>query len=359
MKIAIISSYAFIVKNGNYGALLQYFALQEYFKKRGHYTFWIRFIISKDNVISRLKDIIKYLCYKNGKENSKRRKQFLNFSDKYLNLSKDVYFGNEEINNNPPIADYYITGSDQVWGGTLAANFLTFINDKSKKISYAASFGREVLSDEDAKIIAPWLRNFNKLSVREKSGIDICKKLGIDEVVQHIDPTLLLNKDEYPYDLPKEKKIVFGYLINLSKKNNLNWEYVETYTSKKKSKLIISTAEGSENFVPQACLVYPTIKGWLGYYKMAESIITNTFHGTIFAIIFNKPFVIILQKGQSESQNGRFYSLLETLELTDRIWDMACPIEEIMDVSIDWENVRMKINNLKLKTDMFFSSINL
>ncbi len=358
-KIAVISSYAFIVKNANYGAILQYYALQKHLKKRGHDAFWIRFIISKDNLKKRIKDYIKKSISKYEKENAKRRKLFLKFADTYLNLSPQKYYGNTEIQNNPPIADFYITGSDQVWAGTLPANFLTFVKDDTKKISYAASFGGDTLSDYNLKTIKPWLKSFNSISVRESSGINICKQLDIDNAIQVVDPTMLLKKEEYPKKTPKEKLFTFGYLINLKNQSSFTWDKIYDYTHSCNNKLIISTAQGSESFVPDEHLVYPTIEEWLGYYNAASSIITNTFHGTVFAIIFQKPFVVILQKGGSESQNCRFHSLLKLFELENRIWDMETPLENTMNQPINWNKISHKIEHLINQSDTYFSSSNL
>lgn len=94
-------------------------------------------------------------------------RSFLDFADRYLALSDKIYVGEAAINSDPPAADYYITGSDQVWAGTLPANFLTFVGDDTRKIAYAVSFGRDELQVEHANTIRPWIGKFDKISVRE------------------------------------------------------------------------------------------------------------------------------------------------------------------------------------------------
>lgn len=103
-------------------------------------------------------------------------------------------------------ADFYITGSDQVWGGILKPNFLCFVSDRKQKIAFAASFGRKELSEnQEEKGVSNWLKSFGNISVREKEGVEICKSLGID-AVQILDPTFLLSKYDY-LQFHKKRKI--------------------------------------------------------------------------------------------------------------------------------------------------------
>lgn len=355
-RIGIISSYAFIVNNANYGSILQYYALQEYLKGRGHCPFWIRYVIPKTN--NKFKKIIKYLLFKVERTNHSRIKSFFYFCNTHLNLSRELYIGEEQINASPPDADLFITGSDQVWGGVLPANYLTFVKDKNKKISYAASFGKSKLSEQHYLKIKSWLANFNKISVREDSGVEICNEMGLD-AIQLVDPTLLLEENDYPRNLPNEDNYIYGYLINLGSTNSIDFSELEQFSNRKKMKLCITTASGFEKYVPGNYLCYPTIEKWLGYYFKAEYVITNTFHGTVFAIIYKKPFIVYLQGGISNEQNCRFYSLLESLELTDRIWTENKTIDYILDQDIDWHMVEGKLRILREKTNLFFDSLGL
>jgi len=354
-RIGIISSYAYIVNNTNYGSILQYYALQEYLKKRGHYPFWIRYVIPVHN---RLRKTIKYILFKVERINHNRLKTFLRFCKKHLNISEKIYMGEDEINLFPPIADYYITGSDQVWGSTLPANYLTFVKEKKKKISYAASFGKSKLSEQNSQKIKVWLADFNKISVREKSGVEICNEMGLD-AIQLIDPTLLLEEDDYPKVLPKLENYVYGYLINLGGVNSIDFLELEYFVKTNKIELFITTASGFEKYVPDIYLCYPTIEEWLGYYSKAKYIITNSFHGLVFAIIFKKPFVVYLQGGINSEQNCRFYSILESLQLTERIWTENRKLELIFNQDIDWNIIQSKLNKMRENTNIFFDSLGL
>lgn len=359
MKIAIISSYAYIVSNVNYGALLQYYALQEYLRKRGHDPYWIRYVI-RLSFKQKLKQIIKSVVF--CRTNHRKRIQlrsFLDFADRYLALSDRIYVGEAAINCDPPAADYYITGSDQVWAGTLPANFLTFVGDDTRKIAYAVSFGKDELLAEHADTIRPWIGKFDKISVREKSGVDICYNLCRKSAVHVPDPTLLIDKEKYPASDVGQVDYIFCYFINLNIGNSVRLDDLICYSQSMDKKLIVSTATGSEKHIPVDYMVYPSPEEWLGYYKCARTIVTNTFHGTLFSIIFERPFLCILQDGNSSKQNCRILSLLSSLGLQDRILNSSDSVDAKMHAPINWTEVKQKIADLRLNTDAFFDSFEL
>ena len=359
MKIAVISSYAYIVSNVNYGALLQYYALQEYLKERGHHPYWIRYVI-RLSLKQSLKKIVKSVIYCRAEHKKKMQLQsFLDFAARYLALSDKTYVGEAAINSDPPAADYYITGSDQVWAGTLPANFLTFVGDDTRKIAYAVSFGRDELQEEHANTIRPWIGKFDKISVREKSGIDICYNLCRKSAVHVPDPTLLIDKEKYPAADFGLADYIFCYFINLNIGNSVRLDDLISYAQSVNKEFFISAATGSEKHIPSDYLVYPSPEEWLGYYKHAGAIVTNTFHGTLFSIIFERPFLCILQNGDSSRQNCRILSLLSSLGLQDRILDPSDSIAAKMHTSIDWAEVKRKIADLRLNTDAFLGSFDL
>lgn len=359
MRIAVVSSYAYIVSNVNYGALLQYFALQEYLKKRGHKPFWVRYVL-KDSLKARIRRCVK------GMFPSEQRKRshaclhsFQEFLEKYLSVSEELYKGESSINAFPPAADYYVTGSDQVWAGSLPANFLTFVTDPKKKIAYAVSFGKDTLENEHALTIRPWVNLFEHISVREKSGVEICRKLGKDNVSHVLDPTLLLDKEEYPVSLANRSAYVFCYFINLQLANSsIPWNKIQDYAKYRNRDLLISTASGSERYVP-GDLIFPSPTEWLGLYKDADCIFTNTFHGVIFSIIFERPFLYIPQNGASSRQNCRIFSLLSLFDLEDRVLSERDNLVEKMASKIDWVLIKKKTEALRKETGLFFKACGL
>lgn len=356
MKICIISSYAWIKKANNYGALLQYYALQQFLKQRGHSAFWLRYVI-EDNLKVKIKKIIFY--FRKYKE-VRVHKSFMDFVDKYCCVSNGVYHDNIETLNLIDLqSDFFITGSDQVWGGALEANYLMFVPNNKPKIAYAASFGKDNISVEQANKIRPWIQSFDKVSVREASGVNICKKIGVN-ALHLIDPTLLLSSEEYPVKSNrKDGKYAFGYILNISGLSDIYWEKIKDIVVDNGWKMKVCAIQGAETYFPINNLVFPTPEEWLAYYRDAEFVFTNTFHGTVFALIYHKNFVSILQKGKGKTQNCRLLSLLEMFDLSDRIWDGETDIFQIKNKPINWVAFEEKRKVMVDKSRDFFKDCNL
>ena len=337
--ICVVSSYAYIVENINYGALLQYYALQKVLEKEGFDTYWLRYRMqpSKKTPKERVR-ILKH--WKRNRKISCTKKRIMDFVDKNLKLSPKIYFSYTELEENLPEADIYLTGSDQVWGGTLKANYLCFVPEKSKKVSYGASFGKGSISEEQKEIIKPWLKCFQGITVREKSGVSICAEMGIS-ATQVLDPTLLLIKEDYPtIEVEDKDKYIFGYFLNVKDRNDIPIDTIKQYCARQNMALHITGGVAGVNcIVPIEEQCFLNVEEWLTKYKNAECIITNTFHGTVFAIIFRKPFLVVLQKGESASQNERLYSLLEMFGLSGRIMHQNEAIDGQMNCPIDWKKV--------------------
>ena len=360
MKIAIISSYAWIKVANNYGALLQYYALQKYLKKMGHEIFWIRYLSSPNKqqrfyrkYLFKIKQLFHGLKAGSIQKSRKQCTQsFEHFIEQYLKLSPLEYNSWEKICKNPPEADVYITGSDQVWGGVCKANFLEFAPSNKLLLSYAASFGKIKLSSEVLPVVSKMLKKFNSISVREIEGIDICKEAGRNDAVHVVDPTFLLEKKDYDalisldnttFDI--SKPYIFSYFLNIrGDKSQIYWDTICEYSNKKSLQLKVNPIQGAEYFFPKEYIVMPSPVEWLNYYTNASYIITNSFHGTVFSIIMKKPFLVILQSGRNKEQNCRFFSLLERLGLKERIYyHKVKSFAEQIEKGINWKSVNNKI----------------
>jgi hypothetical protein len=361
MEVAVISSYSWIIRANNYGALLQYYALQQYLEKRGHHVYWIRCLSGgkeiKPSFIAYVKSLLKgnSICYNNAIE---CHRTFMNFVSKHLNLSAFKYSGNQDLTLNPPMADIYITGSDQVWGGQLKENYLQFVKDNSKKISYAASFGSANKPQEQLEIIKPWLKDFRAISVREASGVDICKSLGIDATLL-IDPSLLLDSSEYPIKEAEVDDFIFCYFLNVKGLDNIRWEDLTRFAKIKHCRLKVCAVQGSEYLFPKEYLVAPSPEEWLGYYKNAKFVVTNSFHGTAFSIIFRKQFGILLQQGNSSNQNTRMENILSMFNLQSRIITPNCNLEDSMMKNINWQETRDLLVHQRGTSNVFFEKVGL
>lgn len=359
---AIISSYAYIRGHNNYGSLLQYYALQQYLKKIGIETYWVRYMFPTAEMYKSIfKKVMHSLLHGLGVRNCwnhiRTQAAFRRYMHSHCNVSIKRYDSMDKLRRDVPVADIYVTGSDQVWGGTLEPNYLTFVPNGKKKIAYAVSFGQRELTPEHEARIKAWVKNFDAVSVREYSGVEICRRLGV-EAEHLLDPTLLIDETDYlSAKTPRmeKSKYAFCYFINEKSPEVLRMTDIIHYCMQRQVKLKVAGIEGAETAVPRQYLFQYSPEAWLNHYKYAECIFTNTFHGTVFCIIFKKPFCVLLQKGKSAKQNERIYSLLETLGLQDRILCFDAPIEDIMEKKIDWKHVENAKKTLREKADLFWN----
>lgn len=332
-KIAI---FTLPLRNYNYGGVLQNYALQTFLTKNFNceiQTIDYKFYNSnKAKYKSILKDLL-FSGYSNFKKNV--NSEFHVFFNQKLNLSPffQTYSSvNKFINNNE--FDLLISGSDQVWrldyalGDTRKLMFLDFknLNINIKKIAYAASFGVDQWEyKEHTAFVKNTLKSFDAISVRESTGIDICKNnFSLNNVKHLLDPTLLLNKEDYIKSFNLKNKInnnIYAYILD-----NTNEKIEKLNQIKSQLNLDLNIIElASEflfkvrinNYKDYKDLKAESINDWLQSFYSSKYIITDSFHGMAFSIIFNKPFVVI---GNKKRGMSRFQSLLQQLELEDRLF---------------------------------------
>jgi hypothetical protein len=329
MKIGIISYHNSV----NYGAVLQIFALKTTLEKMGaevsvidyraiaseYGEFSLRKSIENNSFI---KALAKFLYYNLiAKKSIKDRKEkFDDFTIRYFNFSPHYKSLNEFEKLNK--YDAIICGSDQIWNPEITNGFdpmlfCDFNSDRVRKYSYAASVGDVmIISTEDKKtVFLNLIKNFEQVSVREQDLADfISENTEINPLVT-LDPTLLLNAKEYDKveDTKNTKKdYVLIYQLSrypktlevakqLAKENNLQIiEIINNPYIRNKNKLMQFSASPAE---------------FVNLMKNANYIITNSFHGTVFSIIFRKNFYTIV----SRVRNSRIINILGTLGLSDRL----------------------------------------
>lgn len=354
--IGVISAYSYIVDHINYGSLLQYYALQYYLKKEGFDIYWIRYRGAKTLKGEIRKKVKKVVFFNREKEVTKIHKSFMNFCECYLEVSQNEYRTYMELVTICPKADVYITGSDQVWGGTDENNYLNFVPAAKKKVSYAASFGVAEISAEKESVIKPWLETFDLVTVREKSGVEICNKMGI-RAQNVLDPTLLIEAEEYPVSKCKysEMKYVLSYFVNLNSDYNEQFNMISKYAERKKLDCyIIGTEKRLKNTPKKMKEIFVNPLEWLSVFQSAEYIFTNSFHGVIFSIIFRKRFLFIEQKGKTALQNERVQSVLKNLNLESRIYDPNKRVDSQISLDINWKNVEINLDEERKKTKSIF-----
>lgn len=342
MKVGILTQHFY----KNYGGILQNWALQQILLGMGHepLTFEHDTCYTKRRWLMRMvKHIISERSLKRIPEYPYKgrigHKPFIDFVLKHIN-SETVRLFTSDIEKKYGI-DAFIVGSDQVWrpafnSGRLYNMYLDFASDSVKKIAYAASFGvsRWEYSNNQTEKCRKLVHRFSALSVREDSAIALCQEhLGINaELV--LDPTLLLDMKVYEricYNTPKKEPYVFVYALHLNDDiinlSNKKAEEQRTY---------VKTIQAGNKLKREDC-----IEDWLASFRDASCIVTDSFHGMVFSIIFNKPFLII--KNESGG-NARYYSLLKQLGLENRIVDN---INCLPEIDINWEIVNENRENLK------------
>ena len=367
MRIGIIT---FWQSHDNYGQILQCFALQQQLIKMGHKPFLIKYIPSnKTNqtflggklwkliqiypILQKLKNLQKIKDAKIFYIKNKQRK-FDEFREKYILTNGIVYHGLSNIQNNPPEADCYLCGSDQIWSMLLDNNenqafYLNFGKKEVKRIAYAASFGRDVYPVELNDLLHNMLIKLNAVSVREQTGIDICAKVGI-QAIDVLDPTLLLSLNEYSQIIKKtsiNQKYFYIYSLNITSEKELYWSELLNYANKHGLKSISTTSSGyfiGKEICSNTQYVYATVPQWIGYIQNAEFVATTSFHGVVFCLILHTNFIYFPLKGIHSRGNSRVFSLLESLGLHDKIFRNNMTIEQIIEHTIDWNMVEAKLS---------------
>jgi len=313
----------------NTGASLQAFALSYYLKKLGHnieiidykpeyllhYQLWGVKNPKYDKPIIRILYNILKLPQRIVERFSKRKRVFDQFTKEYLSLTKKKYTTNEELKAENISADIIFAGSDQIWNtvfqnGKDPAFYLDFASSKTICASYAASFATEDIVDEYKAIVGTWLKKLNFVSVRESSGIDILKKLGIENGCIVCDPVFLLSKDEWR-SFAVNNNCAEKYLLIYDFDNNDELNQKAVYIAKENGWKIYSIFPNS--ICDRCCFNCGPLE-FVGLIKDAEMIISNSFHATAFSIIFEKHFLVF---DRQEKINTRMRDLLVSLNIFD------------------------------------------
>lgn len=353
MKIGVLT----FPLNYNYGNLLQAYVLLDYLKREGHDVELINYPVSKKSCKEAVKTYAKVFLKVFFEKYSLK-----NYPWFYLHEGFDKFIAKMILPKTKPLSDerelkiiahqngynVIIVGSDQVWRKDyirekLHLYFLSFVPDNVKKIAFSASFGVEEwqFNKEETAEISLLLNRFKNVSVREKNAVKLCKeKLNLD--VKHIvDPAFLLTVSDY-LELIKTNKtttpknFVFTYLLN---KNEYLGKIVEEVL---KIQNITDEISFSLNDIKHNSVNIKTnepVFYWLNCIYKSKFIVTNSFHGTVFAILFNKPFIVVSNRSRGMA---RLKSILGCFDLEERLMEensediLTEKISVLSKTDIDW-----------------------
>jgi hypothetical protein len=373
MKIAILTQ----PLGKNYGGIMQAWALQQVLKRMGHEPITINRQPDARNIAYKVTQLsyrvaMKAIGRRKGTINPERYIQHATqnmqrFIDQHIFMSERID-GTAKIKKHFEEHDYnaVIVGSDQTWRPSYSPNiynyYLDFIASTCiKRISYASSFGVDHWEYSKLQTIKcrELVSKFDAVSVREHSGIHLCEHHFDTRAEAVLDPTLLLSSKDYigTFNLctKRDKKAgLFTYILDTTeeKRNSINVLEktldLAAYNSQPNSSLGHSESTNIGDYL------FPKVENWIQAVHDSEFVLTDSFHGCAFSIIFNKPFIVL---GNHERGLSRFTSLLDSLDLRSRITSgTKSDLLRLAAEEIDWGVVNSKLEQLRNDSINFLKS---
>lgn len=333
MKIGILT----LPLHTNYGGILQAYALQTILERMGHEVVLIdkrwkpipwdrsaKVLFHIKNTLRVLTGKKKSISYKHPSIYPLVSQNTQPFIDKYIHTYSIKKWSDIHADS----FDAIVVGGDQIWRPKYMKSlmdsrpqdiYLGFTKGWNiKRLSYAPSFGTAVweYNDIETDECKQLLHEFNGISVRETIGVDLCQK-HFNVVAEHVlDPTMLLSKDDYIalcQDYPKSKGNLLTYILDRNK--NIE-ELIDSIAQKKSLIPFCVNSRVEDSKAPVQERIQPPVEQWLRGFYDAEFIITDSFHACVFALLFNKPFIVI---GNAKRGMARFESLLGMFEQQYRL----------------------------------------
>jgi len=353
----------------NYGASLQAYALETYLNSIGHeveiidylpeyiagrYKFFNILPSSRLYKYAMKNKLFYFLCclYQVKRKYSTygRKKVFDMFKKEHLRCTR-LYKDYQDLKSNPPEADAYVVGSDQVWSctsdiGKDSSFYLDFGNPSTKRYSYAASFGQSKLLPENIDFVTSNLNKFDAISVREKTGVEILHTLKL-EGINVVDPVLLLNQSDWCRLVTTERMIKEDYVLvydlyhadtemreavcSISKKNNLKIVSINSRSRLGYADVNISNAGPIE---------------FLNLMKYCTYCCSNSFHATAFSVIFCKPFYVF----NRHDNVSRIRDFLEIINMSQCL----NPVD--LDIQFNYDAINVRLNKEISKSKKYIDS---
>lgn len=364
MKIGIIT----LPPHHNYGGILQAYALQTVLERMGNeselvvrdhvdnpsFKGWCVRLLVMAKLISKLhfrRAIGCLPCLKN------RHTKMVTLNTSAF-IRKYIRGRHKRLSEvRPGEYDAFVVGSDQIWrrayndkiGRTNAFLNFAYKWNNLRRVAYAASFGmdqtdyKQSLHGKVTKLLA----KFDAVSVREKSGIDICREFGREDAVHVLDPTMLLTSGDYNRlidDKPLRSGVMFSYILDSNPALYALVDKVSTLLGVKPVKMSVRDE------------VSPPVEDWLSGFRDAEFVVTDSFHGTVFSIIYRKPFVVFGNRGRGMA---RFESLLGLFNLQDHLISSVEEFDSGKDYSIPNSVYDILDEKKRLSMDFLYNALDI
>jgi hypothetical protein len=359
----------------NYGAVYQAYALSKYLESLGHEVFVLNYQMDKANFLIYLKNPISTIRkifsrkafsirfirertqYKKGiKRETKFYPAFNTFRKKYLNVT-DAAYSYKNLLRDCPDADVFITGSDQVWATDFLfsspAYLLGFVPKDVKRISYAPSFGKSQLEPYLHRVFKEHIKEFDAVSVRENDGLRIIKHITGNDAVKVLDPTLLIDNysEIIDYSLVPELPFILTYRLH-QEYELAHWMsgYVEKISADMELPVFSVSTNCPWDLNLEIEELHPTPGQLLGLLEKSSLVLTNSFHGTVFSILFGVKFLTFARDRFDDKQNPRMTELLASVGLDALFCKPFTDFKSInqkLNFSYSHEGVHAKLDKIR------------
>ncbi len=370
MRVGILTFH-----NGtNYGGTLQAFATQQTIENLGHEAVIINYapLSFRDRFYKCFTTSVKPRNIRSYLLDYFKEPEFRRFRSCYLNLSPRFYTEKQLLKNISELnLDACISGSDQVWSPYMAQNwgkpyFQNQFPENIRRIAYAVSFSCTDYPKDAMNLVRDEIKKFASVSVRETSGLKIMSDNNIENAEVMPDPTFLFDrkiltdlaekgKSELITKEPCFKDIAGNYVyFYILQQNQKLIENVASYYSDRKNSFSSGNVINSEKLNFR----FEGVEEWLAHIANSKFVVTNSFHGAVFSLLFHKPFILIPVEGKLSGMNDRIMTLAENFGLKERILNDfdSEKIKAIENSKINWKDIDLKIENLRNKGMDFLKS---
>lgn len=363
MKLGLVT---YSNSTDNYGQVLQALSTKIYLNKFGHEVFLLRLkenvslIKSMHNkILTIMRNLFPFMRSEKGRifsqwatqshrSEKKHPRLFESFRTQYFSILSGSY---EDILSYK--LDGYVSGSDQIWGSPSEWYMLKWTPDERCRIAIAPSVGHGSYADNNQiQLVKEYLKRYKFITVRENTGLELCEKCSI-KASKVLDPTFLTQSCDYLKYCKVAKTVkpyVFVYLVGAE----ISISVQDIFQFAKKNKLDVKYIESQGRNENVHDKIFATVPEWIGLISASSYVITNSFHGMAFSLIFKKKFMVFPITGVLSGMNTRIIDLAEEMKVVNHIYngDFECLFNDV-----NWDFVQNKIDENYQEMKKYLSNI--